>query len=572
MSRSLDDYITETDHSATLQSKLNQFERALTRRWRREAVEQIDRREPVKTFLARSSGPYGAPDVSPYMTLEVQHHKAHCAFIDWVMNGQDGDLGSVSCDGATGLMPGDNQLMYDYAYDPPRVVEMPFNIDCPIGQLMSDIEDWAWGERLTIKNKLPKFDGHDVSKLEAAYEAAEALRAATLSDYGGVDITQGEHNDLAGSSDLSGTVAKIWSKDSDSRDWWVEWSGLAAEHVKGNFCTSTGPTLINHSLIATALANLISQRAAIIEKGRNNGIYWIEQTTVKLDDHSMSEDSTDLVPGWKAVQGIGASIALYGAGTGPGAAPAAATGGAVSLLGFLGENLFGEWKTSSFPEQMEELVVNLSDRIDSLNENLETHEQEYSAGVSSARGAVNDASSFDLELYDLTENSSGGVADKGAADGYDVNISNVLTLAEHCEAAAVAYEDLLSNFSDLLDAAPHLADKNGDPTTGDEDLAAMCEELHGFFKTTAARYYLAFEEIKAAAEAYADADDTSAGSFDRTMESWGRDGVGTAEPGIDVEAAAEDTERAEGADDNPYDGALTGDGTVYYTEENSSRY
>jgi hypothetical protein len=59
------------------------------------------------------------------------------------------------------------------------------------------------------------------------------------------------------------------------------------------------------------------------------------------------------------------------------------------------------------------IVADLRDRITSLNENLTTEEADYAFSVTNTRSGLNEAGSFDLELYDLTENSATGMGGSG---------------------------------------------------------------------------------------------------------------------------------------------------------------
>lgn len=556
---SADDYIPGPGHAQTLESRMKDFHTALTKRWRIEAIDEVCRQVPVTTFLARSTGPFGAPDLKHFLDIRVLYHLGFCHYRNWASEGGNGDLPS-SCPGETGFQG--HEMPVEDRNNPGKLVQIPPTITCPMPDLMSQVEDWAYAERDSIFARLPLFDAHEQSKLKTAYDALEKLKNALYLE-GWQDVGSGEQYSLAGGGDLPGTVTKLWVKDADSLDWWVEWTGLAASTVKGGFLRSTGPTLINHSIIAIALGNLISNRAAIIEHGRNNALYWIEQSTNVLDDKSMS--TTDLVPGWKTVTAIGMTVAIYGAATGPGAVPAAVAGGTLQLIGFLGENLFPKIERWDFAQEMKAIVTNFSDRIDSLNENLTTEEGEYAAEVSEMRAAVNGASSFDLELYDLTENSPDGTAAKEEG-GFNANVDDILRLGEFCEDAASAYEDLLVQFRDIVAVEGHLADKDGSPIAADTDVVALCNEFLEYVKTTSARYYLARDQIVAAAEAYAESDASQAAAFERTMEDWESQGVGTEQPGFDAKKEAGDTDRPEGADDNPYDSELNGE-DVYITEQ-----
>lgn len=557
------EYIDGTDHAATIDARMDMFERALVRRWRRETAERLNRGDSIITSIVRPTfGNIGLEHASgAFGTPEWAAHRPNCSSLPHYLEG--GKPGEESpCEGW--LDPSRQPVEVESATGEPVVVGP--KIDCPFDSIIVLIESWARQERSVIQGDIDtRFHDHDVGMLESAHESARKLRKATLAEYADVDVSKGEHHDLAGGGDLTGTVAKIWAKDGDSRDWWVGWTGLAAEHTKGNFCTSAGPTMMNHCILATSIGNLVNNRAAIIEAARNNTLHLIEQAAKALDD--LTYDETELIPaeGWKAVTGLTNTMALWSALGGPELKLAAAL---LRLLGFLGETGIQDVKAYTFPEEMVQIVTGLVDGFIALREEIDQSEAEYAKAAAAVATTVDEAASFDLELYDLSENTPGGTGRAG--DGFEVNISNVLTLAEYCEAAGEDYEGLLRHFDELLDAAPHLSGEDGRPTAGDKDLRELSTELKGFFKTTAARYYLARDEIKSAAEAYAETDDGSAAAFERTMDSWDRTGVGDADPGFNVDRAAEPTDRGEGASDNPYNGELGGEPN-YYTEENMPR-
>ncbi|WP_199037992.1 hypothetical protein [Glycomyces salinus] len=559
------DYIKGTDHAASIDERMDLFEKALVRRWRREMVERLDDGESIITGIVRPTyGNIAMEHASgPFETTEWFVHKDYCNYVHFLTGDGDPDeIGSFDCKGW--VDPRGQQIMH------PEVngATLGPSIDCPLGPVLELVESWAAQERLAIQGDIrTRFHEQDVFALETAHGAAEMLRASTLAEYADIDVSKDEHHGLAGGGDLSGTVAKIWAKDGDSRDWWVGWTGLAAEHVKGNFCTSAGPALMNHCIIATTIGNLVNDRAAIIEAARHNTLHLIEQATKALDDQTLEATTLVSKKGWKTFTGFTNAMSLWSALGGP---ELKLTAALLRLTGFLGESSLEEIKVYSFPEKMVEIVTGLVDGFLELKDEIEGQEAKYAEAAGEARSAVNDAASFDLELYDLGENTPGGPPGKGPSDGYEVNISDVLTLAEYCEAAASDYEGLLRHFGDLLDAGPHLAGEDGEPTEADKDVRELSSELKGFFKTTSARYYLARDEIRSAAEAYAQIDEDSADAFERTMDSWDRSGVGDADPGFNVDRAAEPTDRDEDASDNPYNGELGGDPN-YYTEENAPR-
>jgi hypothetical protein len=540
---SLGDCIPGPGHGHAVQVHMDAFETALTKRWRIEVVRELVGNKPVTTFLARSTGPFGAPDLSALQDVRYQRHKGLCHYSDWAFNKPDGDL-PASCPGETGYQG--SEPPEENPTTPGTLVQIPRKITCPIPKVMEMVATWAEAERQSLEPRVPVFDAHQQSRLSEAYTALARFAAET-----DVDVPKQSGQRMSSGGALPDTVTSLWVQNSEDRDWWVGWTGLAANAAKGNFFTSTLPTLRNHSIIAVALADLVSNRSAIVEYARNNGKHLITGATVALDAKTTA--STDLVPTWKGLQAIGMSVALYGAFSGPGAVATAVTGGALGLVGFLGENLLPKTSAVAFSGDLKAIVTTFSDKLDELGEGLTRREGEYGEAADTLRTAVNGASSFELELYDLSENQASGTGDRREEPGFQAPVDNILTLGATCEKAAGDYEGLLWHFNALAGLETDMADKDGTATRADEGVLALCDELHEYVKTTAARYYLARDQIMAAAADYAETDEGRKAAFDRVMSDWSDTGTGQAEPNprFDVESEAKDSVRPGGADRTP---------------------
>lgn len=542
------DYITGTNHSATLEAALEDFHRALTKRWREKVCEAIvagSHDFPI-SFRRPMSGP-SAPVLWEYWSWPARHHfglHGDCAFVNWVNAGQEGSLSGVTCDGYTGVNPTRDEDGVDLVDPNGGMVRIPEYIDCGMGSILAQVEDWAWGERDHIFYQLPLFDSHDVGALQTAHNTFLKVGGAL-----GLEASSGSNADASESftavdeREIPAIVGLISSKDADGQDWWAGWTGLAASRAGAGFFASVAPTLNNQSGILGSLANLYSDRAAIIEKGRNDSLYWIRWATESLGETiTVTSDRTN---GWKAVQGIGMGISVSGGWTGVGGA----IGAGVTLVGFLGENLDDGSHTEAYKHEVAAVVNHLNLRVDELNTAINGYENDYSSAVTKLRTTLHSIHSYNLELYDLTANSPTG--DAGGEPGYEVDVDSVLRLAENCYLCGEKYDGQLSSLKGTSQADAHLADKDGSPTAADKGVLEVRDQLEAFLKTSCGRYLVAGDQVKAAAEAYVEVDTSQEGVFDRTMTDWKDEEVGEYDPGYDPGGAADETGRS---DYDPYEG------------------
>lgn len=163
-------YIRDTSFAATLGAAMDEFHRALTYRWRLDLCEAIERNHPfIPTPVV--SGRLGgvtrvtAPDLGSgvlqpawsYSTLEARAHidPGGCRYLAWARSNRSGDLSAVHCDGHI-----TDPVVIDPRTQAP--VAMPRRIECGVGKLLRQVEDWAWLERARIFTTLPLFDHHDM--------------------------------------------------------------------------------------------------------------------------------------------------------------------------------------------------------------------------------------------------------------------------------------------------------------------------------------------------------------------------------------------------------------------------
>ncbi|MBC6449232.1 hypothetical protein [Actinokineospora xionganensis] len=557
-------YIQGTGHAANLSTAMNDFHEALTYRWREEITQKIMAAEhDYPTRVARSGSPMAAP-LWNYSSASAACHlrgvNAGCSYVDWVEGGQEGDLRSVTCEGKTGADEGGVDLVGPDGQ--PETV--PPNIQCGMGSILEAVENWAWGEREHTYYELPLFDMHDVGALEIAHDHFLTIGAQLGLEAGaGSSADTGSFRSMS-ERELVGKVQDVSGERGQGQDWWTGWTGLAASRAKAGFFDSCAPTINNQSGIAGSLANLYAARGAIIEKGRNDALYWIQWATKSLKEKQTI--STNLVYGWKTVQGIGTAITISGGWSGVGAA----VGAAVILTGFIGENLIPNVTSEGHKHGLVEVVETLNTKINELNSAVNGLELEYSNEVAELQDTIFGIHSFNLELYDLTQNSADG-DHEGSGDGYTANVEDILKIGQACYEAGDLYAGLLSTIAATSSADNHLADKDGAATSGDTALLAVRTMFEGFLRTAAARYEVAGDQTKAAAEAYAKVETDQQAAYDRITDDWTAAGVGVDDPDFDENAEAGATDRGP---DKPFGGHPsqgggnapgTGDGEDYET-------
>ncbi len=531
-------YIKGTDHAAELSKAMNDYHEALTWRWRVEVTEKIMAAEhDYPTRIARSGSPHEAP-LWNYSSASAASHlrspHGGCSYVKWVEGGQEGDLGSVTCEGKTGVPESEGSVELIGPDGVPETVGP--TIQCGMGTILGAVENWAWGERDYTYYELPLFDMHDVGAIETAHNNFLTIGADLGLEAGpGSASGTGSFSPMS-ERELVGKVQDVSGERGQGQDWWAGWTGLAADRAKAGFFDSCAPSINNQSGIAGSLANLYSARGAIIEKGRNDALYWIQWATKSAKEKQTI--TTNLVPGWKTLQGIGGAISITGGWSGVGGA----VGAAVTLVGFIGENLIPSAKSEGYKHGLEEVVTTLNSKIDELNSTVSEMELEYSNEVAELQDTIFGIHSYNLELYDLTQNNAGG-DHTGSGDGYEANVEDILKIGQACYEAGELYQDLLSNIATTSSADTHLADKDGAATPGDTALLEVRTMFEGFLRTSAARYEVAGDQVKAAAEAYAKVETDQQAAYGRIMEDWTEAGVGVDDPDFDENSEAGATDR-----------------------------
>jgi hypothetical protein len=496
-------YLDVRDYSAGVTAALNAFWEALTHRWRVEAAKAIRLASdiPQPGILECSARP--DPVRWDYRQPEARGHLNgdYCTYLAWVDAGQPGELSGVTCSGARGPLSSD--------------------IGCGVGGILAQVEDWAWAERMTIVGKLPQLEGHDLSILEDAYQAFVRI-GGTL---GLEDSLRGQGGDDLPAMAGRPLVQDIeWMAGEDSeKTWFAGWTGLAASNAKDGFIASTKRTLRNQSILLGWLANLYSDRAAIIEAGRNNTLELLKGAAKALNEKQTI--TTDLTKTWTVVNG--AATVIGTAAIFPVAAPVAGPLAAIiGLAGFLGQNLAPSSSHKDYGHGLSEAVLALGSEISKLNGKLDDYETGYSLAASTLRNELAGVHSYNLELYDITRNDSQGNATNG---GYTANVDFILDVAQRCYEASEGYSEVLRQFAATAVADLHLAGRHMTKNDGDRILVDVRDTLESFLQKTTARYLLAGDQIKAAAEQYARTDAEQAAAFRDKMDGvggWKDEGIG----------------------------------------------
>jgi hypothetical protein len=332
----------------------------------------------------------------------------------------------VTCDGRTGGTFGAPQQIY-----------------CGVGSILLQVEDWAWTERDHVFQQVPLFGTHDVGAIEEAHNTLISL-GKELGLEPGSCLDESAEFSAVTDREIGSKVDKIANYDVGSQDWWAGWTGLAAERAGSGFFASVAPSLNNQSRILAALAHLYSTRASIIETGRRNAITHIVEATKALYQTEMAPGGDPTV--WVWVEGAGMFISIVGAWSGAGSA----IGAAVSLVGFLGQ-IAAESETRAYSHDMMQVLAQLNDRISELNLEIDVREVGYASAVRGLREGIHGAHSFNLEVYDLTQNNPEGdhheIQDLDATT-FSVRIGDVLRLAEHCYKLGELHAALLPTIAD----------------------------------------------------------------------------------------------------------------------------
>ncbi|MDI6104300.1 hypothetical protein QLQ12_37480 [Actinoplanes sp. NEAU-A12] len=186
-------------------------------------------------------------------------------------------------------------------------VVAPSEVTCGMNSIMQHVEDWAHAEGSAVLGKLPQFDRHDQHAIEGAQQALLAigstlgLKSAANSDGGFT---------LASNTDLIQKVAKLVGEDGQNAGWYQDWTGWAADYLKGGFFASIAPTFLHQAGIVAWIHNLYSARGSVIQEMRAGSLKILSDAGKALD--ATKKVTTDLNPVWQTCQGMGTALSIAG--------------------------------------------------------------------------------------------------------------------------------------------------------------------------------------------------------------------------------------------------------------------
>ncbi|MBF9127942.1 hypothetical protein I0C86_02855 [Plantactinospora sp. S1510] len=497
------DIIYDTNFYARLEAEVNGFRKALTKRWRQETAIACWQNDTVKTAFHRYQAPYGE-DLWDYCDPINRLHLVYgpCEVVEWAKSDQQG--GMPSCPGRINSQQQTSGLLLTTDRYGNEVIA-PSEIDCGMDSIMQSVEYWAYCEGSEVLAKLPKFDRHDQRAIEDAQQAILAIGAAL-----GLQSSAGFVP--ASNADLINKIDKLVGASGQNGLWYQAWTGLAADALKDGFFASIAPTLFNTAGIAGSIHNLYSARGTIIQEMRSGSLKILSDASKALDETRVV--TTDLNPVWQTFQGMGTALSIAG-----GWVPVAgAVGASVQLIGIMGQNFAPKIKHTVYAHDVEAVITALWGHLDEQANDLFSRENDYNNGIHSLHDTVFEIHSFNLELYDLTENTATG---SGSQEGFHVEVDTVLEFADTCFECAEFYEQrLIPKIGDVQAADASLATKDGSEGPADPKVKALVVEYSEYLKTACGRLYAAGEQIKAAAQAYAATDADAKAAFDATMADW----------------------------------------------------
>lgn len=501
-------------HADDVTAALDTFHKALTKRWRTEAVENVRTGNPVLTNITAHGGePQWSNTSGRGPNWDDETRSAHA----W-------HLSNDRCQYVAWLEGAALSATTEY----PDVPNAPEGFRCEMGEIFSWIEDWAWEERVHAFDQVQLFDTNSIAALEAAHEDLLGI-GARLGLEAEKERSDGEARTELGNArenarqlvgegdDLVDKVRQIEATKDEKEEspFWAGWTGLAAAAARTGFFSSVAPTRANQGTIVGWLANLYAYRTTIIKATRENTLTAINAATKALD--ATVAGVTDVSGFWKGVQTGGKVVSAIGTLSGPGKAVIGGAGAVVTLAGVFGEFFLSEIPYEHQEFEIAEVVTRLHKEFKKITNELDDSETEYLDGVRAARTAINEVHRYNVELYDLTANNGEG---DNRSSGFEATITTIMAISKTCYELSGDYSGLLRSMSGLAGYDRHLTGSDGAKTAGDLALLDLRDEVEEFLKTTSARYYLAGEQTYEAARDYARTDEERQATFDEIDSGW----------------------------------------------------
>ncbi|MEV7093942.1 hypothetical protein AB0M80_14010 [Amycolatopsis sp. NPDC051045] len=478
-------------YSASLSAALNEYWQTLERRWTRDAGQ---------TLRGGTSRIDGAPSPARWpVPPESRGHLTTCPIVAWAVN-----------DGTQATRPAAD------ACDGWSVPDAKY-VECRAHDVFSQVGDWAWTKREQLATAIPDLaGGPELSSLEDA-RAILVKADETMRPEGSVDAYT-----------LPGLVDKLSIRDdgNNNRAWMAGWTGLAANSLKGGFLSTVGPTLKNQSVLVRWLANCYSLRATTIHAARNNNLHLIAQATRELFEAAAPSADTpkERVAVNAASQAWGITTTVLKA---LGHEAPGSIGTALTLLDFALN--IREAKPNEglrFP-QLSAFFAHLDSAVRTLHGDLDEAEADYQKAITAIEQRIAGVDRTVLELYDFTQSSpDGDDTDPAASSRYAVDVVVVLEIAQHCYEVAQHYSGLLSKVATASYADGQLVGRGVVPTAADTALIALRNDVESFFQKSTARYLMAADRIKKAAEKYAESDAEQKARLQAAIADWREAKVG----------------------------------------------
>ncbi|MFE5572071.1 hypothetical protein ACFQ68_44190 [Amycolatopsis japonica] len=496
-------YLSLSEYKRMLEGALDDFWQALTKRWMEDAVDAMAK---LSTTVPCSPDPW-AWQWSAESYGHLSHGEDLCGYLTWVMDGMHGHYKDVHCEGW-------NPQLTKY-------------VECHVERNLAQIERLAWNRRQEVAKFVPQLEGPDLAKLEAAHNTFLSV-AGNL----GYQDKNGRVTELLGQGAVVENVEWLDGATSATEPWFIAWTGLAAQEFREGFFASIAPTMAHQSLILASLSTLYSTRASTIQATRLNIIKRLNWATKKLDEKVTlkvftADSILEKVDQARTVHGVATNLLSAAAKLSKvvktvdeaGGKVLGPVGAVLDLAGFVGGIIKGltvEQDAMSLQDILQKLTTSIQDEHNALS----GLESDFGANVLALQKAIAGVHSYNLELYDLTANKLPNQTDRAKYHGVQVEVYFVLRLAQTCFEAAEGYSAQLRILAEADNADRHLAGRDEQTCTGDDTTLEIRDAVEQFMRTSCARFLLAGEQLRKAAEAYARTDGELSDDLKKMFANW----------------------------------------------------
>ncbi|MEU8419051.1 hypothetical protein AB0C24_40135 [Amycolatopsis japonica] len=496
-------YLSLSEYKRMLEGALDDFWQALTKRWMKDAVKAMLKLSPAVPCSAEPWAWQWPPESYGHLAAADDL----CGYLTWVTDGMHGHYKDVHCDG----------------HNP----QLGKKVECHVERNLAQIERLAWNRRQEVAKFVPQLEGPDLAKLEAAHNTFLNV-AGNL----GYQDKNGRVTELLGQGAVVENVEWLDGATSATEPWFIAWTGLAAQEFREGFFASIAPTMAHQSLILASLSTLYSTRASTIQATRLNIIKRLNWATKKLDEKVTlkvftADSILEKVDQARTVHGVATNLLSAAAKLSKvvktvdeaGGKVLGPVGAVLDLAGFVGGIIKGltvEQDAMSLQDILQKLTTSIQDEHNALS----GLESDFGANVLALQKAIAGVHSYNLELYDLTANKLPNQTDRAKYHGVQVEVYFVLRLAQTCFEAAEGYSAQLRILAEADSADRHLAGRDEQTCTGDDTTLEIRDAVEQFMRTSCARFLLAGEQLRKAAEAYARTDGELSDDLKRMFANW----------------------------------------------------